>query len=193
MTPPRVSNTHMPTHTLQQQNTPTRGHPTSHLSRHSTPLQQRGTIPSAPIISTILKTTQPSCINTQTNRHNLQWRSQIDTEFTMVTSCQNAATNDARYMNLSSNQLTAPTMVTGHHNPILAHTNGTENRREPPMCFRCEKQGHKQQRCWEQNVYCTKCQYNNHNTEACRRYPDPTTQTPHRRQESHSMMICTTQ
>ena len=37
MTPPRVSNTHMPTHTLQQQNTPTRGHPTSHLSRHSTP------------------------------------------------------------------------------------------------------------------------------------------------------------
>ena len=69
-------------------------------------------------------------------------------------------------------------MVTGHHNPIPAHTNGTENRREPPMCFRCEKQGHKQQRCWEQNVYCTKCQYNNHNTEACRRYPDPTTQTP---------------
>ena len=40
MTPPRVSNTHMPTHTLQQQNTPTRGHPTSHLSRHSTPFSR---------------------------------------------------------------------------------------------------------------------------------------------------------
>ena len=46
------------------------------------------------------------------------------------------------------------------------------------MCFRCGKQGHKQQRCWEQNLYCTKCQHNTRNTEACRRYPATTTQTP---------------
>ena len=43
------------------------------------------------------------------------------------------------------------------------------------MCFQCGKQGHKQQQCWERNVFCTKC----HNTEACRRYPNTeNTQTP---------------
>ena len=111
-------------------------------------------------------------------RHNLHWNSPIDTEFTRVTSCQGTATNDVRYMNLSSNQLTIPTMVKGHHNPISTCTDNTENRRESSMYFRCGKQGHKQQRCWEQNVFCTKSQHNNHNTEACRRYLTPTTQTP---------------
>ena len=69
-------------------------------------------------------------------------------------------------------------MATGYHNPIPAHTDSTENRRESPMYFRHGKQGPKQQRCWEQNVLYTKCQHNNHNTEACRRYPVTTTQTP---------------
>ena len=45
MTPPWVisSNTHMTNHILQQQNTPTRDQPTSQLSRHSTPIQQKNT------------------------------------------------------------------------------------------------------------------------------------------------------
>ena len=130
MTPPQVN-----IHILQQQNTPTREHPNSHLSRHSTPIRQRTTNAAAAITNTILKTTAPSsCVNTQTTRHNLHWNSPIDTEFTMVTSHQNTAMNDVRYMNLSSNQLTIPAMVTGGHNPILAHTDSTENRRESPMC-----------------------------------------------------------
>ena len=52
-----------------------------------------------------------------------------------------------------------------------------EGRRDSPMCFRCGKQGHKQQQCWERSVFCTKFQCNSHNTEACRRYPS-TENTP---------------
>ena len=111
MTPPRVTNTHMTKHVLQQQNTPTRGQPSSHLSRYSTHIQQRTTNTAAPVINTILKMTAPSsCINTQTMRHNLQWNSPIDTEFTTATSHQGTANNDVRYMNLSSNQLAIPAM-----------------------------------------------------------------------------------
>ena len=56
MTPPCVINTHMTNHVLQQQNTPTREHPTSHLSRHSTPIWQRTTNTAATVTNIILKT-----------------------------------------------------------------------------------------------------------------------------------------
>ena len=56
MTPLCVINTHMTNHVLQQQNTPTREHHTSHLSGHSTPIWQRTTNTAATVTNIILKT-----------------------------------------------------------------------------------------------------------------------------------------
>ena len=100
-----------PIHTVQQHNTPTRIQPTSHLSRHSTPIQQRTNsteVPVAPVLSTVLKPTGvPSHVNHQTVRQNIHWDSPVDTEFTShdtrVTGHQGMMTNDT-HMNLSSNQ-----------------------------------------------------------------------------------------
>ena len=155
-----------------------RDQPTSHLSRHSTPIQQRNTsigAPIAPAPSTILKPTgQPSCINHHTVRQNIHWDRTMDTEFTSqdarVTCCQGTVTNKA-HMNLNSSQPIRVTAATSHRIQLPAHMENKEGRRDSPMCFRCGKQGHTQQQCWERSVFCTKCQCNNHNTEACRRYP----------------------
>ena len=97
-------------HTVQQHNTPTRIQRTSHLSRHSTPIQQRTNstkVPVASVLSTVLKPTgAPSRVNHQMVRQNIHWDSLVDTEFmsqdTRMTGRQGMVTNET-HMNLSSN------------------------------------------------------------------------------------------
>ena len=141
-------------------------------------MSSAGTALAAPVLSTVLKPAgAPSCVNHQTVRQNIHWDSPVDTEFTSqdarATGHQGIVVNET-YMNFSSNQHTHVTTATGC--PIQLSTDNTEGRRDYP-CFRCGKQGHKQQRCWERNLFCMKCQCNNHNTEAYRRYPS-TENTP---------------